>query len=160
METQKLFVDDGFIRFEINDNGVLKFNPSDFNVYERFYALIKELPEIEKKYVADVEATATIGEMTDTDLVGRELIRAREIDKAVKNKLSAVFGVGNDFDQLLGGVNVFAVARNGERVITNLLNALYPYVEDGIKKLTDSEVVAAKLNREQRRAAQKGVSAL
>lgn len=52
---QKLVIDDGLVRLDINGNGVLKFNPSDFNVYERFYALTKELPEIEKKYAAEVE---------------------------------------------------------------------------------------------------------
>lgn len=157
MNTQKLIIDDGLVRLDINGNGVLKFNPSDFNVYERFYALTKELPEIEKKYAAEVE---TLPEGTENEqamaLAGRELARAKEIDKEVKTKLSAVFGTGNDFDQLLGGVNIMAFGSNGERIITNLLNALLPYVENGIKQHTNDEVVAAKLNREQRRAAQRG----
>ena len=154
---EKLKFDDGLVRLDINGNGILKFNPSDFNVYERFYALTKELPEIEKKYAAEVE---TLPEGAEPEqvmaLTGRELARAKEIDKEVKAKLSVAFGAGNDFDQLLGGVNVMAVAHNGERVITNLLNALLPYIEDGIKKITDSEVSAAKTNREQRHALQKG----
>lgn len=157
MNTQKLIIDDGLVRLDINGNGVLKFNPSDFNVYERFYALTKELPEIEKKYAAEVE---TLPKGTETEqamaLAGRELIRAKEIDAEVKAKLSAVFGTGNDFDQLLGGVNIMAFGSNGERIITNLLNALLPYVENGIKQHANSEVAAAKLNREQRRAAQRG----
>lgn len=157
MNTQKLTIDDGLVRLDINGNGTLKFNPSDFNVYERFYALTKELPEIEKKYAAEVEA---IPEGTEDEqimeLTGRELTRAREIDKEVKAKLSAVFGTGNDFDQLLGGVNIMAFGTNGERIITNLLNALLPYIEDGVEKHTKGEVAAAKHNREQRRAAQRG----
>lgn len=158
MNTQKLFFDDGLVRLDINDNGVLKFNPSDFNVYERFYALLKELPEFEKKYANEVEA---VPEDTETEqaveLVGRELIRAKEIDAEVKAKLSAVFGAGNDFNQLLGGVSIMAIGTNGERIITNLLNALIPYIEEGVKKHTSDEVAAAKQNREQRRAAQRGV---
>ena len=157
MNTQKLIIDDGLVRLDINGNGVLKFNPSDFNVYERFYALTKELPEIEKKYAAEVE---TLPEGTENEqamaLAGRELTRAKEIDKEVKAKLSAAFGAGNDFDQLLGGVNIMAFGSNGERIITNLLNALLPYVENGIKQHTNDEVTAARLNREQRRAAQRG----
>lgn len=153
---QKLVIDDGLVRLDINGNGVLKFNPSDFNVYERFYALTKELPEIEKKYAAEVEALPDGTEEEQTmALAGRELARAREIDKEVKDKLSAAFGAGNDFDKLLGGVNIMAFGSNGERVITNLLNALLPYIENGLKKQTDAEVTAAKLNREQRRAALK-----
>lgn len=154
--TKKLFFDDGLVRLDINGNGVLVFNPSDFNVYERFYALAKELPELEKKYVAEVE---DLPEGTESEqafeLAGKELIRAKEIDAEVKAKLSAVFGANNDFDQLLGGVNIMAFGSNGERIISNLLHALTPYIEDGIKKHTSSEVSAAKLNREQRRAAQR-----
>lgn len=153
---QKLVIDDGLVRLDINGNGVLKFNPSDFNVYERFYALTKELPEIEKKYAAEVENIPD--DITDeqaTELTGRELERAKAIDAEVKARLSAAFGPGNDFDQLLGGVNVMAFGSNGERIITNLLNALLPYIENGVKQHTSNEVEAAKLNREQRRAALK-----
>ena len=157
MSTQKLIFDDGLVRLDINGNGTLAFNPSDFNVYERFYALIKELPEIEKRYKAEIEA-APEGSDTDTEdieLVGRELVRAKEIDKEIKAKLSAAFGAGNDFDKLLGSVNVMAFGSNGERIITNLLNALVPYIEDGVKKHTSGAAATAKLNREQRRAAQR-----
>lgn len=157
MATEKLLYDDGLVRLDINGNGILAFNPSDFNVYERFYALTKELPELEKKYAAEVE---TLPEGTDSqqaiELAGRELGRAKEIDAEVKAKLSAAFGSGNDFDKLLGGVNVMSFGSNGERIITNLLNALVPYIEEGLKKHTDGEVAAAKRNREQRRAAQRG----
>ena len=158
MNTQKLIIDDGLVRLDINGNGVLKFNPSDFNVYERFYALTNELPEIEKKYAAEVEA---LPEGTEAEqamaLAGRELIRAKEIDTEVKAKLSAAFGSGNDFDKLLGGVNIMAFGSNGERIITNLLNALIPYIENGVKQHTTGEVASAKLNREQRRASQRGM---
>lgn len=155
MNTQKLIFDDGLVRLDINGNGTLKFNPSDFNVYERFYTMMKELPEIEKKYASEVETLPEGSEQEQAmELTGRELARAKEIDAEVKGKLSAVFGAGNDFDQLLGGVNIMAFGSNGERIITNLLNALLPYVEDGVKKYTSDEVKAAKLNREQRRAMQ------
>lgn len=155
MSTQKLIFDDGLVRLDINGNGTLAFNPSDFNVYERFYALIKELPEIEKRYEAEIEAAPEGSDTEDIELVGRELVRAKEIDKEIKAKLSAAFGAGNDFDKLLGGVNVMAFGSNGERIITNLLNALVPYIEDGVKKHTSGVAAAAKFNREQRRAAQR-----
>lgn len=154
-EIQKLLVDDGLLRLDINGNGLLVFNPTDFNLYERFYALRKELPELEKKYAAEVE---TVPEEADEDeiieLTGQELGKAKAIDAEVKARLSAVFGAGNDFDKLLGGVNVMALGSNGERVITNLLHALTPYIEKGVAEHTQDEVAAAKLNREQRRAAQ------
>ena len=147
----KLTFDDGRVRLDINGNGTLVFNPSDFNVYERFYSLLKELPELEKKYAEEVEVS------TDSDsveLVGTELIRAKEIDSVIKGKLSYVFGVENDFDLLLGGVNIMAVGNNGERILTNFLNAILPYVESGLAKHTNGAVSTAYANREQRRAAQ------
>lgn len=155
--TKKLVFDDGLVRLDINGNGILTFNPSDFNVYERFYALSKELPELEKKYAAEVESVPeNMGSEQAVELAGRELIRAKEIDAEVKAKLSAVFGAGNDFDKLLGGVNIMAFGSNGERVISNLLTALQPYIEEGVKKHADDEVAAAKGNRAQRRAIQRG----
>ena len=125
----KLMLDDGVLELDINGRGLLRFNPSDFNLYERFCRLAKELPEIEKQYVAEVEEQ---GEADGLELAGRELARAKEIDADIKRRLSDVFGEANDFDQLMGGVNLMAFGRNGERVITNLLNALTPYLTDGI----------------------------
>lgn len=125
----KLMLDDGILELDINGRGLLRFNPSDFNLYERFCRLAKELPEIEKQYVAEVEEQ---GEADGLELAGRELTRAKEIDADIKRRLSDVFGKENDFDQLMGGVNLMAFGRNGERVITNLLNALTPYLTDGI----------------------------
>jgi hypothetical protein len=122
-------LDDGVLELDINGRGLLRFNPSDFNLYERFCRLAKELPEIEKQYVAEVEEQS---EADGLELAGRELTRAKEIDADIKRRLSDVFGKENDFDQLMGGVNLMAFGRNGERVITNLLNAITPYLTDGI----------------------------
>lgn len=154
---EKLIFDDGIKRIDINGNGLLCFNPSDFNVYQRFCALIKELPGLEAQYKAEVEQTTEgATEENMVELAGKELDRAKEIDATIKRKLSGVFGGDNDFDQLLGGVNLMAFGGNGERIITNLLNALAPYLEAGIKKHmkdTAADAVAeAKQNRAQRMA--------
>ena len=148
-ETKALRFDDGLLRLDVNGNGLLTFNPSDFNVYQRFFQLLKELPELEKRYVAQVErSSGETGGEDSFQLAGREL--AREI----KEKLSGVFGPGNDFDALLGGVNVMAVGNNGQRVITNLLNALAPCIEEGAERHRKDAAQEAKLGRAQRRAAQ------
>lgn len=158
MATQKLQFDDGLLRLDINGNGLLTFNPSDFNIYQRFFQLAKELPELEKKYVSEIEEASTGDDPDDTkifELAGRELERAKEIDTDIKHRLGDVFGPGNDFDALLGGVNVMALGSNGERVITNLLNALAPYIENGVNGHVESAASAAKANRAQRRAMQR-----
>lgn len=131
----KLNLDDGILELDINGRGLLRFNPSDFNLYERFCSLVRDLPGIEKQYKAEVEvADAADNETGEIELVGRELARAKEIDADIKRRLSGVFGTENDFDQLMGGVNLMAFGQNGERVITNLLNALSPYLTEGINK--------------------------
>lgn len=151
MEEIKLNLDDGVISLNINDNGVLCFNPSDFNLYNRFVALVQELPEIEARYLRaqgeDVGAN-------DDQIANarRELGRADEIDSELKKRLGDVFG-GADFDKLLGGINCMACGSNGEMVITNLLNAIKPYLEDGVKRHAERVAEQAKRNREQRRAA-------
>ena len=52
-------------------------------------------------------------------------------DRKTKEVLTWVFGEENDFDRLLGGVNLMAVAANGGRVVTNLFAALQPQVQAG-----------------------------
>ena len=153
-ETKALQFDDGLLRLDINGNGILTFNPSDFNVYQRFFGLLKELPELEKRYAAEVEQPGS--EDDSFALAGRELDRARELDREIKDKLGAAFGPGNDFDALLGGVNLMAVGNNGQRVITNLLNALAPYIEEGAKRHQQEAAEAALRSRAQRRAVQQG----
>ena len=147
-ETKTLQFDDGLLRLDINGNGILTFNPSDFNVYQRFFGLLKELPELEKRYAAEVEQPGS--EDDSFALAGREL------DREIKDKLGAAFGPGNDFDALLGGVNLMAVGNNGQRVITNLLNALAPYIEEGAKRHQQEAAEAALRSRAQRRAVQQG----
>lgn len=150
MSEMKLNIDDGVIRLNINDNGVLCFNPGDFNLYNRFLELVQELPEIEKRYLNAHEAQEADADEIST--ARRELGSAREIDSEVKKRLGDVFG-GADFDKLLGGVNCMACGSNGEMVITNLLNALKPYLENGVKQHAERVAEKAKRNREQRRAA-------
>ena len=56
-----------------------------------------------------------------------------------------MFGGDNDFHKLLGGVNLLAVADNGERVVTNLFAALEPVLVDGAKRCAAD---LAKVSRE------------
>ena len=128
-ETKSLQFDDGLLRLDINGNGLLTFNPSDFNVYQRFFQLLQALPELEQQYVAQVEDSAgEAREEQPLQLAGRELDRAKALDREVKERLGTVFGPGNDFDALLGGVNVMAVGDKGGRGITKPLHAPAPHI--------------------------------
>jgi len=113
---EKLIFDTGVKRYRINGGGVLQFNPADPNVYARF------LEAAEKIKAAEAEL----------DSCGDVLAAVTALDKKVKALLEGVFP-GNDFDALLGGVNLLAVAGNGERVVTNLMAALQPVLTRGAK---------------------------
>ena len=148
---EKIIFDSGVKEYQINDNGVLRFNPSDPNVYARFLDAAEQIQAIEKELVASGEA------LQNNEKAGESAIRLmQEADKKVKDILGDVFGPGNDFDHMLGGVNLLAVACNGERVVTNLMQVLLPIIEDGAQKCADQRVgdavQLAQKNRAQRRA--------
>ena len=105
-------------------SGTLRFHPADPNLYVRFQEAVEKLQSVENELVAKAADA-------DGQTVARLLSDA---DRQMKNLLDWVFGPGNDFDALLEGVNLLAVASTGERVVTNLFAALEPILVDGAKK--------------------------
>ena len=151
---EKLIFDTGVKEYKINGSGILRFNPSDPNVYARFLDAMEKIQTVEKKLVAKAAEIEYAG---DQEQSGAAVLRMMaEADREIKEILAQVFGAGNDFDKILGGVNLLAVAGNGERVITNLLQALQPIMVSGAescaKQQVDGAVAQAKQNRAQRRA--------
>lgn len=134
---EKIQFDVGQRSYRINGGGILRFNPCDPNVYNRFLEAVPKLQMVEE------ELTGQTGEMQKEDIV-KVLTRA---DEKMKGILNWVFGGDNDFHELLGGVNLLAVADNGERVVTNLFNALEPVLLEGAKRCADEQVKIAKENR-------------
>ena len=146
----KITFDTGVKEYEINNNGILRFNPSDPNVYARFFDAAEQIRKIEEELTEKAEA------LKGTENEGEAAIRLmQEADKQVKGLLEQVFGPGNDFDKFMGGVNILAVAGNGERVVTNLLHALAPVIEEEAKKCFDKKVDAAVGKAQGNRAARR-----
>ncbi len=151
--------DDGFKEYQINNSGVLRLNPSDPNMYQRFFDAQEKLLVIEEELVQQGKQlqplleNATLEQKMKASEANIRLMT--EADRKAKEVLAWVFP-GNDFDVLLGGANTMAVGMNGERVITNLLNALVPIVEEGVQTYTNAKVnqavAQAGVNRAQRRA--------
>lgn len=147
---EQLIFDTGVKEYQL-PGGVLRFNPSDPNVYARFMDCTEKIRAVEQQ----MSAKAKILSDKNPDNMGEESLRImRETDQKIKTILNEVFGHGNDFDELLDGVNLLAVATNGERVVTNLMNVLQPIMEEGANTYVNAEISTAKLNREQRRAMQ------
>ncbi len=146
---EKLTFDSGIKEYQLNGSGVLRFNPNDPNVYARLLDAMDDIQNVEKALVEKAK------EIPQDD--GAAVLRLMaEADKQMKEILNHVFGGENNFDQILGGINVMAVCDNGERAITNLLNALVPIIQEGAeqcaKQQTAAAVAGARLNRAQRRA--------
>lgn len=126
---EKVIFDAGLRKFKLGC-GILQFNPMDPNVYERFMEAAEKIENLETELVKEAEDLPANGITA--------LAMLKSADKKAKDLLNYVFGAGNDFDYMLGGVNVMAVAQNGERVITNLLNALTPILEEGARECAAS----------------------
>lgn len=123
--------------------GVLRFNPGDPNVYARFLEAAEKLGKLEQALVEKAQ---------DCQGDGLVLLMA-EADKQMKALLGWVFGPGNDFDAMLGGVNLLAVAGNGERVVTNLVAALEPVLVSGAKACAGEVAQEAVKKAKSRRSA-------
>ena len=123
---EKLLFDSGIKTYKVGA-GVLKFNPTDPNLYARFLEVLEELTILEKTIPQGDNAVAALA----------------QTDKEVKARLSYVFGPGNDVDGVFNGVSLLAVGANGERLITNFLAAIEPILSQGARQCAAAE--AAKL---------------
>lgn len=133
---EKISFDSGVKSYKINGTGVLRFNPGDPNVYARFLEAADKLQDVESTLVEEAK------KLPEADGAGVVQLLNRA-DKEMKQVLSWVFGEGNDFDKILGGVNLLAVADNGQRVVTNLLEALQPILVEGAERCAKEKVDAA-----------------
>lgn len=137
---EKIQFDSGVKEYRLNGTGVLRFNPGDPNLYARFSEAVEKIQALEQEMQAQAEGT---------DIV--QLLQSA--DRKMKEILSWVFGSGNDFDKLLGGVNLLAVAGNGQRVVTNLFDALQPILLAGAERCVQEKTAQAVARAKASRAA-------
>lgn len=134
---EKIQFDSGIRSYRINGAGILRFNPCDPNVYGRFLEAVEKLQAVEEELSKQPE------QLGEQDIV-KALTAA---DEKMKGILNWVFGGDNDFQKLLGGVNLLAVAENGQRVVTNLFAALEPVLVEGAKRCAGEQARLARENR-------------
>ena len=137
----QLKVDLGMEEFDLGC-GVLRFNPTDPNLYARFLDLEPQLDDLQQR-LSQKTAQAT-------DAAG--LLKAlAETDRQLKDLLTRVFGEENDFSRLLRGVNLLSTAGNGLSVAENLLAALEPVLSRGAERFVESKTADAREKARQRR---------
>ena len=137
---KKIQFDSGIQEYRIGSGGVLRFNPQDPNLYARFSKAADKIAAVEQELSQQAKNIA--GQDNGLTLVNL----LQDADRKMKEVLGWVFGDGNDFDQILGGVNLLAVAENGERVVTNLFGALEPVMIAGAKRCAGEQARLAKEN--------------
>ena len=119
----------GVEEYQIAGGGVLRFNPTDPNIYANFVACEKQLEAIHKSFRKKAESAKD----------GAAVLQLlQEADGELKMVLNGIFP-GNDFHRALGGVNLLALGGDGRTVAEKLLEALGNILSAGAKKLTDTE---------------------
>lgn len=136
---KKITFDTGMEEYRL-PGGVLRFNPADPNVYIRFQQAVEQLQDLEQVMNQALEQGTPVLEVMKTT------------DMRIKDRLEYVFGPGNDFHKLLGGVNLLAATADGERVVSHLFAALEPVLMDGARRcagqLTDQARGKAQARRQ------------
>ena len=103
---EKISFDSGIKSYKINGNGVLRFNPGDPNLYARFLNAVETVSVMEKELQAQAAALPAGDPASAIRLMA-------ETDTRLKTLLTQVFGEGNDFHKVLGGVSLLV---NGETI--------------------------------------------
>lgn len=136
----KLNFDDGIETYNLSNGAKLRINFSDFNLYDRFAKLQKDIDEIQEKHKEEIN-----------NLKVEELIPLFvELDKEIKEKLQNVFGKENNFDEIFSHQNCFAVNSKNRFIIEEFVEAIRPIIEKAGE--TQSKVFSGLVgNREERR---------
>ena len=142
----QLNIDTGVEEYCVNGRGVLRFNPADPNLYHRFFAAAPELEALDR------ELTQKAAALPEND-GAQGLALLAEYDARIKALLTGIFGPENDFDRVLGGVNLAGVGANGKRVVQNLLEALTPVLQAGAQRHLQAAADAAVAAADEQRAA-------
>ncbi len=136
----ELTFDSGIEEFSIAGGGVLRFNPSDPNLYARFLEATETLGTIEGELSEKAKA------LEDADTAQAVIGLLAEADRKIKQLLNEIFP-GNDFDAALGGVNLLAITAGGQRVVTNLFAALEEILTAGADRFVSAQVSQIKEKR-------------
>ena len=147
---QSLTIDTGMKEYLINNHAVLRFNPSDPNLYHRFFAAATKLDALDAELT---EQLKTLPEADDTARAERGLALLTDYDHRIKALLTEIFGGENDFDKVLEGVNLAGTGANGKRVVQNLLDALTPILQDGAAQHLQTAAADAREEADAARAA-------
>ena len=124
---EKLVFSTGVEEYALENGSVLRFNPRDPGVLERFLALEEKFKTLKPQGQTPAQ------KWSDADIQCRQM-------------LAEVFP-GNTFEEILGPGNCLALCENGASVVGNFLTAVEGILERGVKVLMEEAIARAKERR-------------
>lgn len=131
----KIVFDTGIREYDVNGE-ILRFNPTDPNLYARFRDALVKIKAIEEECTEKAETECRDKDREEIGAFSLQMMQ--EADTKVKGILSETFGRGNDFNKIFGGVNIIARQENGT-VLDAFLAAILPIMKAGIAELFDKD---------------------
>lgn len=140
---QELTIDTGVREYRVNGRGVLRFNPADPALYSRFLKCNEKLEAMQK----------TVAEHKAGPYGPAALAAMGRADEELRELLGEMFGDLGQLEAALGGAGLFALAENGHTVLGNLLEAVWPEIEQHAMRRMQLRAQQAVAEAEERRAA-------
>lgn len=159
MAKKQLFFDDGLIDVEFNGdpNRTFKFNPTNFDMFDNFYALIswieRDLEGVLEKIAQSSDSFARMGEDEGLEVEGYEHGYILSQSKLLKERFDEVFGPGCA-KAAFGHLSPFTFV-GGEFLFQKVISVLAPLVEESAKEMgidTKSQSEKAAKYLEQKKA--------
>lgn len=112
---------DGMKSFSVNgdENKKIYFNPSDYNILERFKTAFAQIENLETKYN---ETKKNNNRVMETSIA---------LDKEIKEAINYIFG--SDVSTIAFGTTNCLSTAGGEPICVNFLNAVLPILKKEIK---------------------------
>lgn len=138
--------DDGFETFTINNdpNRVIRINPRDVNILERFDTAMKELRE-ESMSMSDVKVNADGSPAVDADELGTYTKKLNEFNNLVNKKINYIFNSDVSLAAFGRQSPLSLVGKEGRFLFEVFLEAAFEAVKEKIEAATSD--VEARTNK-------------
>lgn len=125
---------DGYKTFCINNDPerVIRFNPADVDIIQRFNQVMKELKE-EKNSLPDIslnpDGTAAADDSTALEQAAQELERFNQV---IREKLHTIFK-SDVYDAVFDGQSPFAIVGDGQMLFEAFMDSAFAVIEDEVE---------------------------
>jgi len=131
---QSIRFDDGFKEFMINDdpNRVIRFNPADYGILERFNIAQKEILKEVEALQADIDIKPDGTPDVPEDDLGEAAEVLAKVRTLICNKVDYIFG--SPVSEVVFGSQSPLSSVKGIPLFERFIRAAQPYIEEEVKK--------------------------